>query len=107
MTKEEFWNTSNVSTFRGYGLENGEVSMTDSEFQEYLDEIYGTVFVCGQEFGQGNLFVDADPVAFRCRKGEHETYLDQELKDQLESEDSSDIEFDEGDEYDLDEEDEE
>lgn len=101
MNAQEFWNIDNVSTFRGYDVRNGEVDMTDEEYVDYLDEVYGEVEVCGQPFGSGDLLRDADPVAFRCGKSDYEMQIQSELEKQLSREDSSDIDFIDGDEYEL------
>lgn len=107
MNAQQFWNINNVSSFRGFDVSNnGEVSLSDSEYKELLNEIYGSVTVCGQEFNQGDMLEDADPTAFRCGKSDYESQLDSELEDQLSREDSDGIEFINGDEYDLDEEEE-
>lgn len=107
MKREEFWNIDNVKSFRNFDVDNGEVSLSDSEYVDYLNEIYGSVEVCGQTFDQGDLFKDADPTAFDCGKGDYESQLQSELEKQLDKEDSDDIEFIEGDEWELDEEEEE
>lgn len=107
MKREEFWNIDNVKSFRNFDVDNGEVSLSDSEYVDYLNEIYGTVEVCGQTFEQGDLFKDADPIAFDCQKGDYESQLQSELEKQLDKEDSDDIEFIDGDEWDLDDEEEE
>lgn len=107
MNTQQFWNIENVSTFRNFDIVNGEVSLSDSEYKEILNECYGSVMVCGQEFDQGDLLADADPVAFRCGKSDHESYIQSELEDQLNREDSTDIEFIDGDEWELSEDDEE
>lgn len=107
MKAEQFWNIDNVQSFKGFDVENGEVTLTDSEYEEILTEIYGTVQVCGQTFDSGSILVDADPTAFRCGKNEYESNLDTELRDQLDREDSDDIEFIDGDEWELDDEEEE
>lgn len=108
MTKQEFWNIDNVKTFNGYSLHQvgGEIELTDSEYEEVLNDIYGDVEVCGQTFGSGSILVDADPVSFRFMKGDYESQLQSELEEQLNREDSSGIEFIDGDEFELDEEDE-
>lgn len=64
-----------------------------SEWRDILNEMYGSVTVCGQTFDQGDLLEDADPTAFRCGKGDYENELTSELERQLENEDDSDIEF--------------
>jgi len=104
MKAAQFWNTDNVSTFKLYDVnKQGEVELTDEEWCEILNEIWGEVSVCGMTFGQGDLLQDADPTAFRCGKGDYESELTSELESQLENEDDSDIEFIE----DLDEDEEE
>lgn len=107
MNAQQFWNIENVSTFRNFDIVNGEVSLSNSEYKDFLNEIYGSVTVCGQEFDQGDLLEDADPVAFRCGKSDYESQIQSELEEQLNREDSSDIEFIDGDEWELSEDDEE
>lgn len=107
MKSVEFWTADNVSFFNGYTVSSGEVSISDSDFEDILNELYGDVDVCGLSFGSGSILVDADPTAFRCMKGDYEDGIQTELEDQLEREDSSGIAFIDGDEYDLDTEDEE
>lgn len=107
MNAQQFWNIENVSTFRSFDIVNGEVSLSNSEYKDFLNEMYGSVTVCGQEFDQGDLLEDADPVAFRCGKSDYESQIQSELEEQLNREDSSDIEFIDGDEWELSEDDEE
>lgn len=108
MKSAQFWNTDNVSTFKQYDVNScGEVELSNEEWREILNEMYGSVEVCGQTFSQGDLLEDADPTAFRCGKGEYENQLTSELESQLDNEDSSDIVFIDGDEFELDEEEEE
>lgn len=92
-TREEAFCVDNVKTFQGYDVENGEVTLSDSEYEEILNDTYGDVQVCGQTFGSGSILVDADPTAFRCGKADYESGLQTELEDQLSREDDSDIEF--------------
>lgn len=106
MNAQQFWNIENVSSFRNFDVVNGEISLTENEYKEYLNDIYGSVTVCGQEFDQGDLLEDADPVAFRCGKSDYESQIQSELEDQLNREDSDDIEFKDGDEWELSEDDE-
>lgn len=101
MNAQQFWNIGNVNTFRDFDVSNGEISLSNSEYRDYLNDIWGTVTVCGQEFDQGDLFEDADPTAFRCGKSDYESQLQTELVEQLENETSDDIDFIEGDEWDL------
>lgn len=106
MNTKQFWNIDNVSTFRMYDVNSsGEVELTNEEWRDILNEMYGSVEVCGQTFEQGTLLEDADPVAFREGKSAYEDKLQRELDAQLENEDSSDIEFVDGDEFELEDED--
>jgi len=107
MKATEFWNIDNVKTFQGFDVENGEVSLSDSEYVDYLNEIYGTVQVCDQNFDSGAILLELDPTSFKCGKSDYESNLDSELQTQLDREDSDNIEFVEGDEWELDEEEEE
>lgn len=102
MKATEFWNIDNVKTFNGHDVTGGEVSLSNSEYEEILNELHGDVKVCGYTFGSGSLLVDADPTAFRCGKNDYESELQSELEDQLGREDSSGVEFIDGDEYELD-----
>ena len=107
MKREEFWNIDNVKSFRNFDVDNGEVSLSDSEYVDYLNEIYGSVEVCGHTFEQGDLLKDADPVAFDSGKSDYESEIQSELEKQLDKEDSDDIEFIDGDEWELDDEEDE
>lgn len=106
MKAAQFWNIENVSHFRGYDVRNGEIDLTNAEYEDILNDIYGDVEVCGNSYGAGSLLVDADPVAFRCGKGDYESELQSELEEQLAREDSDGIDFIDGDEFELDEEEE-
>lgn len=94
ITHAMVWNAGNVASFRGFDINAaGEVELSDAEFVAYLTEMYGTVDVCGQTFDSGDLFKDADPIAFDCQKSVYEDELTSEFEDQLENEDESDIKF--------------
>lgn len=43
-----------------------EIEKDEREFEELLNETYGTVTICGQEFDQGSAYKELDPVGFRC-----------------------------------------
>ena len=83
----------NIQTFQGFNIEDGEVSLYDGEYIDFLNEIYETVTVCGMEYGQGNILEAVDPIAFRCGKGDYESQLQSELESQLEDKDDNGIEF--------------
>lgn len=101
MKTAQFWNIDNVSSFRGFDVRGGEVSLSNIEYIDFLNEIYGDVEVCSYTYGAGNVLESQDPTAFRCGKGDYESKIQSELEDQLSREDSADIEFIEGDEYEL------
>lgn len=107
MNKEQFWNIDNVRSFKGFDVENGEVTLSESEWVDELNDVWGEVKVCGMSYGSGDILKHQDPTAFRCAKSDYESELDSELKDQLDNEDSDNIEFYEGDEYDLEDEEDE
>ena len=94
ITREMVWTVDNVAHYKGFDVDGGEVSLSDSEYVEYLNEVYGDVNVCGQTFGAGDLFKDADPIAFDCGKSQYESSLQSELESDIENEDDSDITFD-------------
>ncbi|MNZ82385.1 hypothetical protein D3C78_1010810 [compost metagenome] len=87
------WDIDNVISFRNCSVYNGEVSLTDEEFAEYIDDVYESVSVAGNEFSASDVLRNCDPVAWRVGKGDYESQLDSELQDQLDHEDATDIEF--------------
>ena len=92
-TRTEAFNVNNVTQFNGYDVEGGEVTLSESEYVDILNEIYGEVNVCGNNYGSGDILQDQDPIAFRCGKSDHESHIQTELEEQLEREDDSNIEF--------------
>lgn len=52
-----------------------EVEVTESEYEDVLDEIYGDVEICGMRYSSGRALRDLDPVAFRCGKIDYEDSL--------------------------------
>jgi hypothetical protein len=107
MKREDFWNVNNVTSYKNVDVVNGQVDMSEGEYQDILDDIYGTVQIAGMSYSVGRALLEVDPVAFRCGLGDEESRLQAELEEQLEREDSDDIEFDEGDEFDLEDDEEE
>lgn len=105
MKKQEFWNIENVSSFRNIDVVDGEVSMSDEEWEDRLDEIHGNVEICGMSYSSGRALRELDPTAFRCGKNDEESSIQSDLETQLDREDSTDIEFIGGDEDDLSDED--
>lgn len=107
ITTEMVFTASNISSFRGYAINGaGEVELSDGEYQETLNEIYGDVQVCGMSYGAGDALEALDPVAFRCSKGDHESELTTEFQEALDNQDASDLEFSEHKPDDINEDDE-
>ena len=92
-TRAEAFTADNVNRFNGFDVEGGEVTLSDAEYVEILNDIYGEVSVCGSMYGSGDILIDQDPCAFRCGKGDYESGIQTELEEQLEREDDSNIEF--------------
>lgn len=93
LPKEEFWSVDNVKTFRGFDVTNGEVELSNEEYNDYIDEIYEPVKVAGMKFNVSRILEEIDPVAWRCGKSDYESELDSELQDAIDSEDDSEIEW--------------
>ena len=73
-------------------IENFEYEASESEFDEFLDEIESSVTVAGMEFFPSDILKSCDPVAYRCAKNDFESDYDldnceeySDLKDELES----------------------
>lgn len=92
-TRAEAFTADNVTQFNGYDVEGGEVTLSDGEYVEILNELYGEVSVCGHMYDSGSILIDQDPCAFRCGKSDYESHIQTELEEQLEREDDSNIEF--------------
>lgn len=43
-----------------------EKTITEEEYEDYLNECYPPVTVCGMEMQQGSILKEMDPIAFRC-----------------------------------------
>ena len=75
-----------------HDIDSFEYSCTESEFDEFLDEIESSVTVAGMEFLPSDILKSCDPVAYRCAKNDFESNYDldnceeyNDLKDELES----------------------
>jgi len=55
-----------------------EWELTDDEYEDILNETYGTVDVCGITFDSGAILRKLDPTAFRCGMTEYEDSLEPE-----------------------------
>lgn len=51
-------------------LKDKEIS--DSDYRDILDDLYGTVEVCGMTMDSGRVLEEMDPTAFRCGKADYE-----------------------------------
>lgn len=64
-----------------------EYEVTESEFDELLDECYPEVEVCGLTFYPSDVLKSCDPIAYRCAKSDYESNYDldgcQEYQDLL------------------------
>lgn len=49
-----------------------EYEMSESEYEDVLDEIYGDVQIAGLSYSTGQALREIDPTAFRCGKVDYE-----------------------------------
>lgn len=92
-TREQAFTAENITKFRTFDVVNGEVTLSESEYVDVLNEEYGDVSVCGFNYGSGDILLEQSPTTFNCMKSDHEDYLQTELEEQLNQEDESDLEF--------------
>jgi len=52
-----------------------EPDVSDEEYEDYLNDLFGEVYVCGTNYDSGRLLKEIDPVAFRCGKSDYESGL--------------------------------
>ncbi len=50
-----------------------EFEMSDDDYRDMLDELYGDVEICGMKFNSGYALKELDPTAFRCGKSDYES----------------------------------
>ena len=72
-------------------IDHFEYTCTEAEYDEFLDEIEGSVTVAGMEFYASDILKSCDPIAYRCGKVDYESNFDldnleeyNDLKDELE-----------------------
>ena len=72
-------------------IDSFEYTCSEAEYDEFLDEIEGSVTVAGMEFYASDILKSCDPVAYRCGKVDYESNFDldnleeyNDLKDELE-----------------------
>ena len=73
-------------------IDNFEYEISESDFDEFLDEVEQSVTVCGMEFYPSDILKSCDPIAYRCAKSDYEYNIDldnveeySDLKDELEA----------------------
>ena len=73
-------------------IDNFEYEISESDFDEFLDEIEQPVNVCGMEFYPSDILKSCDPIAYRCAKSDYESNYDLDdveeycdLKEELEA----------------------
>ena len=89
----------NVNFFRGFDVRNGQIDITESEYEDFLNDIYyDAVEICGISYdsGSGRALRLLDPVAFHCGLGDYESEIQSELEDAVDNEDESEIEWEDG-----------
>ena len=48
------------------------------QFEDYLNDSYGTIEICGQVFFPSDILKECDPIAFRVYQSDFESYLENE-----------------------------
>lgn len=86
-------NIMNVDSFRGFNVVKGQVDVSSDQYKEFLNEVHGSLTICGMTYDQGDALEALDPVAFRCGLGDYESELQSELEEAIDNEDDSDIEW--------------
>ena len=59
-------------------LDHFEYKVSESEFDDFLDDCYDMVIVAGMEFYPSDVLKSCDPVAYRCAKSDYESNYDVE-----------------------------
>ena len=69
-----------------------EYEISESDFDEFLDETEQSVNVCGMTFYPSDILKSCDPIAYRCAKSDYESNIDlddveeyTDLKEELEA----------------------
>lgn len=57
-------------------IDNFEYSLTESEYDDYLDECYDEVNICGMTYSASTALKRCDPTAYRCFKSDYEGSFD-------------------------------
>lgn len=92
-SREEAFNVNNVTTFQGYNVVYGSVTLSDDEYASILNGENLDIDVLGSTFRVGDLLLAMDEISFNQMKSEHEYHLQTELEDELFHERERNIEF--------------
>lgn len=69
-------------------VDNFEVEVSEEDYDNFLDDIYGDVSICGYDYSASEALKSIDPVAYRCGKSDYEANFDlddcQEYQDLVE-----------------------
>ena len=72
-------------------IDSFEYEISESDFDEVLDDNEESVNICGMEFYPSDILKSCDPIAYRCAKADYESSYDLDdveeycdLKDELE-----------------------
>ena len=65
----------NISELKA-DIDGFEYSSTEAEFDDFLDECYDEVNICGMTYSASNALKSCDPVAYRCAKSDYEGNFD-------------------------------
>ena len=47
-------NIQNVASFRGFTVTKGQIDISNDEYKEFLNDVYGDVTICGMTYSQGD-----------------------------------------------------
>lgn len=62
-------------------IDSFEIEVSDSDYDDYLDEVNGEVEVCGMSYSASSVLKNVDPIAYRCGKNDYIDSLDKEDND--------------------------
>lgn len=57
-------------------IDSFEYSCTETEYDNWLDEVYGDVNICGYTYSASQALENVDPTAYRCGKSDYESEYD-------------------------------
>ena len=57
-------------------IDNFEYEVSESDFDNHLDDVEQPVNVCGMQFYPSDILKSCDPIAYRCAKSDYESNYD-------------------------------